>query len=98
MLYLYIISAKLIGNMRYTFHQFKAEYPDDTACLKAVLVNRFGDTCPKCGVVGIKWHPITGRKAFVCSACDKHVYPLAETIFRKSETGLWNWFYAIYQF
>lgn len=84
--------------MRYTFQQFKTEYSDDAACLKAVLDNRYGDTCPKCGVIGVKWHPITRRKAFVCSECDKHVYPLADTIFRKSETSLWSWFYAIYQF
>ena len=83
--------------MRYTLAQFKAEYPDDAACLRAVLENRFGNTCPRCGVVGVKFHPITGRKGFVCSECDKHIYPLADTIFRKSETSLWNWFYAIYQ-
>jgi transposase-like protein len=83
--------------MRYTFKDFKTEYPDDAACLKSVLENRY-DTCPRCGVVGVKWHPITGRKGFVCSECDRHVYPLADTIFRKSETSLWNWFYAIYQF
>ena len=40
----------IIG-MRYTFKQFKEEYPDDKACLKAVLENRFGSTCPKCGVI-----------------------------------------------
>lgn len=84
--------------MRYTFAQFKTEYPDDEACLLSVLENRYGDTCPRCGVIGVKWHPITGRKGFVCSECDRHVYPLAETIFRKSETSLWNWFYAIFQF
>lgn len=84
--------------MKYTFKQFKAEYPNDQACLVAVLEDRFGSTCPRCGVVGVKWHPITGRKGFVCSECDRHVYPLANTIFRKSETSLWNWFYAIYQF
>jgi transposase len=95
---MYILFARILSNMRYTFQQFKAEYPDDQACLKAVLENRYGDTCPKCGVVGVRWHPITGRKAFVCSGCDKHVYPLADTIFRKSETSLWSWFYAIYQF
>lgn len=83
--------------MRYTLAQFKAEYPDDAACLRAVLNDRYGDTCPRCGTVGVKWHPITGRKGFVCSECDRHVFPLAETIFRKSETSLWNWFYAIYQ-
>ncbi|HKX72942.1 MAG TPA: IS1595 family transposase [Candidatus Saccharimonadales bacterium] len=84
--------------MRYTFTQFKKEYPDDAACLKAVLENRYGDTCPKCGTVGTKFYPIKGRKAFACLSCRGHVYPLADTIFRKSETSLWSWFYAIYQF
>lgn len=84
--------------MRYTFKQFKAEYPDDQACLVAVLENRYGNTCPRCGVMGVKGHPITGRKGFVCSECDRHVYPLANTIFHKSETSLWSWFYAMYLF
>jgi transposase-like protein len=84
--------------MRYTYKQFKTEYPDDEACLKAVLVNRYGDTCPKCGTVGTKFYPIKGRKGFACLHCRKHVYPLAGTIFHKSETSLWDWFYAIYQF
>lgn len=87
-----------IKRMRYTFNDFKAEYPDDRACLKSVLENRYGSTCPRCGVIGVKFHPITGRKGFVCSECDRHIYPLADTIFRKSETSLSNWFYAIYQF
>lgn len=84
--------------MRYTLKDFKTEYPDDAACLKSVLENRYGDTCPKCGVIGTKFYPITGRKAFACLHCRQHVYPLADTIFRKSETSLWNWFYAIFQF
>jgi transposase len=88
----------IIKYMRYTFKDFKAEYPDDEACLKAVLENRYGETCPRCGTVGVKWHPVKGRKTFVCSECDKHISPLADTIFRKSETSLWNWFYAIYLF
>lgn len=87
-----------IKAMRYTFNEFKKEYPDSRACLLAVLENRYGDTCPRCGVIGVTWHPITGRQGFVCSECDRHVYPLADTIFRKSSTSLWNWFYAIYQF
>jgi transposase len=100
--YIYALQSKYIfdtiQSMKYTFKQFKTEYPDDQACLVAVLENRYGDTCPRCGVIGVKWHPITGRKGFVCSECDRHVYPLADTIFRKSETPLWNWFYAIFQF
>jgi transposase len=88
----------IISHMRYTLKDFKAEYPDDDACLLAVLTNRFGDSCPRCGVIGVKFYPITGRKGFVCSECDRHIYPLADTIFRKSETSPWNWFYAIFQF
>lgn len=99
---IYTLHSKYIYDtiraMRYTFKDFKKEYPNDEACLKSVLDNRYGDTCPKCGVVGVKWHPITGRKGFVCSECDSHVYPLANTIFRKSSTSLWNWYYAIYLF
>jgi len=87
-----------MGVMRYTFKDFKAEYPDDQACLVSVLVNRFGTTCPRCGVIGVKFHPITGRKGFVCSECDSHIYPLKDTIFQKSTTSLWSWFYAIYLF
>lgn len=87
-----------IRGMRYTFKQFKEDYPDDQACLVSVLENRYGDTCPRCGVIGVKFHPVKGRKSFVCSECDKFISPLADTIFRKSETSLWNWFYAIYQF
>lgn len=87
-----------IKGMRYTLKDFKTEYPDDDACLLSVLENRYGTTCPKCGVVDTKFYKITGRKAFACLNCRKHIYPLADTIFRKSETSLWNWFYAIYQF
>lgn len=87
-----------IKGMRYTLKDFKTEYPDDDACLLSVLENRYGTTCPKCGVVDTKFYKITGRKAFACLNCRKHIYPLADTIFRKSETSSWNWFYAIYQF
>jgi transposase-like protein len=83
--------------MRYTYKKFKAEYPDDKACLKAVLLNRYGNTCPKCGEIGTKFYPIYGRKGFACLHCHRHIYPLAGTIFHKSKTPLWDWFYAIYQ-
>lgn len=93
-----VLLWRTISDMRYTLKDFKAEYPDDDACLRSVLQNRYGSTCPKCGVVDTKFYKITGRKAYACLNCRKHIYPLAETIFRKSETSLWNWFYAIYQF
>ena len=90
--------VRIMETMRYTFKDFKAEFPDDQACLESVLENRWGKTCPRCGVVGVTFHPITGRKGFVCSECDRHLYPLKDTIFQKSTTSLWNWFYAIYLF
>jgi transposase len=83
---------------KYTLKDFKTEYPDDHVCLKAVLDNRYGSTCPKCGVIDTKFYKIAGRKAYACLHCRHHIYPLADTIFRKSETSLWNWFYAIFQF
>jgi hypothetical protein len=95
---MYFWKRILVVKMRYTPKDFKTEYPDDAACLKAVLENRYGDTCPRCGVIGVKWHPITGRKGFVCSECDRHVYPLADTIFRSTHVSLWDWFHAIYLF
>jgi transposase len=94
----YVLLLATISGMRYSRKDFEMEYPDDQACLIAVLENRYGDICPRCGVMGVKFHPITGRKGFVCSECDRHIYPLADTIFRKSETSLKNWFIAIFMF
>lgn len=91
--------ANIIG-MRYTFADFKKEYPNDNACLEAVFQNRYGnlDTCPKCGVVGTKFYRVKKRQCYACMHCGYQLFPLANTIFRKTRTSLWNWFYAIYLF
>jgi transposase len=81
---------------KYTFKQFQKQYPDDDACLLAILQRRYPslDACPSCGVVG-KLTRITGRRAFACSAgC--HIYPCAGTVFEHSSTTLTLWFHAIY--
>lgn len=81
---------------KYTRKQFQAQYPDDAACLQAVLARRYGstDVCPHCGVVG-KLTRIEGRRAFACKeGC--HIYPCAGTVFEKSRTTLTDWFYAMY--
>lgn len=101
--YIYALQSKyifaIIASMRYTFAQFKTEYPDDDACLEAVFQNRYGDTeyCPKCGVK-TRFYRVKKRKCYACMHCGHQLHPLADTIFRKSETSLWNWFYAIYLF
>ena len=50
---------------KYTRKQFQAQYPDDSACLQAILQRRYGkaDACPKCGVVG-KLTRIEERRGF----------------------------------
>lgn len=81
---------------KFTFAQFKSKYPDDAACLQAILQRRYGDAdaCPKCGVVG-KLARIDGRRAFACKeGC--HIYPCAGTVFEHSSTTLTLWFHAMY--
>ena len=84
--------------MKYTFKQFQAEYPDDAACLAAVMVSQYGGTrfvCPGCGVEA-EFHAMSKRRAYACQECGHHIYPCAGTIFHKSSTKLTNWFFAMY--
>jgi transposase-like protein/predicted RNA-binding Zn-ribbon protein involved in translation (DUF1610 family) len=85
--------------MKYTFKQFQSEYPDDAACLAAIMKQQHGGTtltCPACGVAGAKFHPMTKRRAYACQECGHHIYPCAGTIFEKSSTSLTKWFFAMY--
>ncbi|HWW21006.1 MAG TPA: IS1595 family transposase, partial [Steroidobacteraceae bacterium] len=94
-----------MAKAKFTFAQFKELYPDDDACLLAILKRRYPtiDACPNCGVVG----PLTriydvladgtrkGRRAFACKeGC--HIYPCAGTVFEHSSTTLTKWFHAMY--
>lgn len=85
--------------MKYTYHSFIKEYPNDTACLMAVFNDRYGDykRCPKCAKP-FSYSRVKQRQCYACAWCANQLYPLADTIFRKSTTPLWNWFYAIYLF
>ncbi len=85
--------------MKYTFKQFQKDFPDDAACLEAMMKVQFGGTkivCPGCGVDGAQFHPMTKRRAYACQECGHHIYPCAGTIFHKSSTKLTNWFFAMY--
>ena len=82
---------------KYAIADFNRNFPNEDACLEAVLAMVYPDgiVCRKCGVV--RPHArITGRKAYACDYCGTHVYPLAGTIFEKSTTALKSWFYAMY--
>jgi Transposase zinc-ribbon domain len=82
-----------------TYSRFMELFPDNDACLE-YLKERFfpdGAECPnpKCGKAS-KFHRISGRSAYSCQFCGRHVYPTAGTIFHKSTVSLQLWYYAIY--
>lgn len=84
--------------MRYTFQQFQAEYPDDAACLDALMQRRHGGTnieCPACKRQS-KFHAMTNRRAYACQHCGHHIYPCVGSPFEKSRTPLTKWFFAMY--
>lgn len=87
------------SKMRYTKKQFEAEYPDDDACLESVFQERFGDLkyCPKCAAE-TKFYRVKKRQCYACMHCSYQLFPLADTIFRKTTTPLKDWYYAIYLF
>jgi transposase len=83
---------------KYTFKQFQAEYPDDDACLAAIMEVQYGGTkisCPGCGADST-FTKIAERRAYACQWCGHHIYPCAGTIFHKSSTKLTHWFFAMY--
>jgi transposase len=90
------------GNQKYTIADFNVEFPDDDACLNHIFYARWPDgitTCDskKCGNVERRHHRVTGRTAYACDYCGKHIYPLAGSIFEKSTTPLRIWFHAMFQ-
>ena len=84
--------------MKYTFSQFKNQYPNDEACLDAIMHRRYSDkaACPGCGVIPTKFYRIEGRRALACQWCGHHVYPCVGTPFEHSSTPLTLWFHAMY--
>jgi transposase-like protein len=89
-----------MAKAKYTKAQFDAEYPDDAACLRAIMEMRYGGTdtqCPHCKKPS-KFHLMAKRRGFSCQWCGFHIFPCVGTIFEKSRTPLTKWFYAMYLF
>ena len=89
------------GHQKYTIADFNCEFPDDDACLTHIFHARWPDgiticDSAKCGSVERRHHRVSGRKAYACDYCGKHIYPMAGSIFEKSTTPLKSWFYAMY--
>lgn len=82
--------------MKYTIKEFKQQFFDNDTCLEFLFQLRYSDvTCPKCGRKNA-YHRRKGTSHYVCN-CGKHsISPKAGTIFAKSDTDLFNWFFAIF--
>jgi transposase len=88
--------------LRYTVEQFHEQFPDDDACLESVKEMRYPGGMARCDSEQCKdairkHHRVSGRTAYACDYCGKHIFPLAGTIFEKTSTSLRLWFYAMYQ-
>ena len=80
--------------------EFQRQFPDDEACLKRIMVERYGGTeldCPKCGDHG-KFYRVTRERAYVCQHCKHQLHPTVGTPMERSRTPLHKWFYAMYLF
>lgn len=84
---------------KYTYDMLKTEFTNDDVALEFIFQQRYGhlEYCPTCGVKG-KFYRIKTRKCYKCAHCAFELYPLAGTIFHKSETPLTKWFFAIFLF
>jgi transposase len=78
------------------------EFPDDATCLDWLWRERYASDghhtfCPskKCERER-KFHKVNGRPTWDCDSCGHHIHPLAGTIFEKSSTSLYLWFFAMH--
>lgn len=85
------------GPARFTARDLESEFPDEAACLAAIVRMRYpeGIECPACDRV-TRHHPVTGRTCYECQHCGHQEYPMKGTIFERSTTPLRTWFRAIY--
>ena len=77
-----------------TFYDFQRQFPDDEACLKHMLVQRFGGTeteCPKCGTHA-KFYRMKRERAYECQHCRYQLHPTAGTFMHRSHLPLHKWF------
>ena len=83
-----------------SFYEFQRQFPDDEACLRRIMVERYDGTefdCPKCGEHG-KFYRMTRERAYVCQHCKHQLHPTVGTPMERSRTPLHKWFYAMYLF
>ena len=83
-----------------TFYEFQKQFPDDGACLRHLMVKRYGGLetdCPKCGEHG-KFYRMTRARAYECQHCRYQLHPTAGTSMHRTYLPLHKWFYAMFLF
>ncbi len=83
-----------------SFYEFQQQFPDDEACLKRIMTERYGGTeldCPKCGVFS-KFYRMTKDRGYVCQHCGHHLHPTVGTPMERTHLPLHKWFYAMLLF
>ena len=83
-----------------TFYEFQKQFPDDEACLRRIMVERYGGTeleCPKCSKYG-KFYRMTKERGYVCQHCGHHLHPTAGTFMHRTRLPLHKWFFAMFLF
>lgn len=90
---------------RYSLVEFMREFPDDATCLEHLWRLRYSEDgthafCPspscKRERTFKRYQTTQQRQSWTCTACGLHIHPTAGTIFHKSSTSLFLWFYAMY--
>ena len=76
--------------------EFQKEFPDDEACVKHIVVQRWPDgfVCPQCGH-SEAWY-LSNRHLYDCKICRFQTSVTAGTIFHGTRTPLVKWYWMIF--
>ncbi|MCW3084239.1 MAG: transposase [Bacteroidetes bacterium] len=85
-----------------TTQVFKKKYGTEEHCLKALLEFRMSEDricfSPNCDApIDRYYHRLRGKKAFICSKCLKHVYPMVDSIFDHTHVAINDWFEIMFK-
>lgn len=81
---------------RYSILKFQAEFKDNDTCLEYLFRALYGKPkCPVCARVDGYYHR-KGTSHYVCACGGHQISPKTGTIFHKSDTDLYKWFFAMY--
>lgn len=83
--------------------EFLQEFPDDEACLAYIWRERYAPDgehahCQRCDTERVfkRYDTAQKRPAWYCQRCGFRIHPLKGTIFERSSTSLFLWFYGMY--